>query len=456
MRINFLDRNFSLSSFLLLSVGILLLIWPIPHTVCLREILLFSSLFITYSLIRKNGLCLKELIIPAIIYILFLGWAFSVSVFSVETLWAIKEFKTQWVIGTLPLILGIGIAILANKRILKLENLCLLLFWSLTFHVVCIGIDGMSMFLKRAVAGRSFSGLTGITTKVGGLTPGPIDASVLSSLLMVIIFVELFFRTVHKKEYLCVNKNILYFSLIVALLSSLACGMRNVIEILTIFVLLNAIILFSHKISLKKKTFFVVCSLLLCIFVFLFIYNTDRRWEMLPETINTVWNTKEDEVLLKTLIHLTPPPILSNNKPANISNYNRFARFKLGLDFIRESPYGIGFGRNAFGYSLKHKYGIENMTGLNSESSVMGLLIGTGLVGLFLWLSTFLSLLWLALRYFIKHENYYSLWLIMTIVCFGSRTIIDSVLRDHLLHQFIFLVGFLSVIMIYDQIAPNP
>lgn len=456
MRLNSLNRDFNLASFLLLNIGVLFLIWPIPHTVALREILLFVSLFVIYLLIRKNTLCLEKLTTPAILYALFLGWVFSVAVFSKEASWALREFKSQWIIGTLPLILGTGIAVLVNRKILKSKTICLLLFWSLTVHIVCIGIDGIFIFLKAITAGKAFSGLTALTIKVGGLTIGPIDASVLSSLLMAVIFVELFYRIIHKKEYLPVNKNILYFSLGAALLSSLVCGMRNIFEISIMFILSNIIIMFSHKIVLSKKISFVLCSLFLCSLILLFVHNADGRWKALPETINIVWNIKEDKVLLNAFLPSAPSPILSNKKPVNMSNYQRFAKFKMGLAFARENPHGIGFGRNAFGHSLKHKNSIETMIGSNSDSSIMDMMIGTGFVGLFLWLSTSLSLLCLAFKYFIKYENYYALWLIITIICFGSRTIIDSILRDHLLHQFMFLVGFLSVVMTGEVNNPQP
>ena len=121
--------------------------------------------------------------------------------------------------------------------------------------------------------------------------------------------------------------------------------------------------------------------------------------------------------------------------------------FKEGFILITENPFGIGYGRNAFGHGLKAKYGEG---GGHSHSGIIDLGIGTGFIGMGLWVVFLASLMYYGFRSFKKDESYFGMILLFIVSGFFFRMIVDSVIRDHMLEQFMFLVGLLLALSIKE------
>ncbi len=437
---------------LLFFIGFLFFVWPIPHTVSIREITLFLLLFFIGILIYKNEfLNIKALNVlrgPLFLYLLFLLWILISSIFiSDEFFWSIKEFKSQWIMGSLSLAIGIGIAILANQNLLKPKNIISVIFLALLLHIIFIDVNGIYIFLKKFMHREGFQGLTQATVGIKGLTIGPIDASCLTDLFLIFIYVEAFFRIFFKTEYLPVKNRALAISFLLGLISSYSCGMRNILGIIIIF-LITGLFLFYFKKKLHKKEKFLIISFLFIFASVLFLaYKSDRRWQTLNESISIAWDTKTNKAWIDSKQNTFPN--LSNSEPINISNYLRIAKFKIGLEQIIQHPLGNGYGRNAYGHSLWKKYGIGR--GSVSDSSFVDLAIGTGIIGILLWLITLSCVIWISFSIFKKRYNYFSFILLLITINFMSRMLIDSILRDHLLHLFLFMIGLLSSLMLREK-----
>jgi hypothetical protein len=165
----------------------------------------------------------------------------------------------------------------------------------------------------------------------------------------------------------------------------------------------------------------------------------------LIDTIPIAWDTE----YYKTWQDENPDswPKLPNGETVDVSLYQRIAWLKEGLLLVRDHPFGNGFGRNAFGHGLKAKYG---RGGGHSHSGLLDMVIGLGIPGALLWLGFFASLAVIAWRLSRAGPNYAAILLLLLLLDYGVRMVLDSVVRDHMLQQFMFLAGLAAVLTVAE------
>ena len=112
---------------------------------------------------------------------------------------------------------------------------------------------------------------------------------------------------------------------------------------------------------------------------------------------------------------------------------------------VRQHPLGIGFGRSAFGHGLKAKYGEGSG---HSHSGLLDLAIGVGVPGALLWLGLIVILMRLTWKQYRATHSYVALLLLLVLTDYGARMVLDSIIRDHMLQQFMFLTGLAAVMML--------
>jgi O-antigen ligase len=122
----------------------------------------------------------------------------------------------------------------------------------------------------------------------------------------------------------------------------------------------------------------------------------------------------------------------------------RISALKEGALLIVDHPLGIGFGRNAYGHGLEAKYGEKGLG--HSHSGLMDLAIGTGIPGTILWLTFLVALFLVGWRRFREAPDYPPLLLMLGVGGYGFRMLVDSVIRDHMLQQFLLMAGLLAVL----------
>ncbi|MFQ5353393.1 MAG: O-antigen ligase family protein [Thermodesulfobacteriota bacterium] len=432
--------------FLLPLAGLFLFVLPIPHILIIRESILFISIALMFYALRAHrGIFLETLAslrLQALLYALFIAWVLVLALFiSDDRVWALKEIKTQWVMGSLALLLGAGVAALARKGVIDLRTVLTVIFWTLAIHIVAIDVDGIFRVITGLGGGLPFKGLTALTGGVGGLTIGPIDGSLLASLVFVFLLSEIILRSFYRKRLLRLSNALLVIFIILAVVSSILTGMRNIVEV-PIIISSAILILIACRGEVRKKALYASVILVpVALAALFFTYKSDKRWSDLLDCFNLVMAQEEPaEILSKSKDFVYPE--LPDNKPVNISNFLRLTKYRVGVDIIRANPLGIGFGRNAFGHYLKGRYNAS--AGLNSDSSLLDMTIGTGLVGVGLFGALIFTILARSFRAFRQRGDFYALLLSLIIICFASRMVFDSVMRDHLLEIFMFITGLLT------------
>jgi len=426
-------------------IGLLFFLWPIPHTISVRDLLaligtgLFAYLFYKS---RTNGISLKELRAPVIIYAVLFLWLIVVAVLvSDEPGWSLDEIRGQWLKATIIMVMGglIALSIQADRNLIN--KIIKLIVFILLVHVLYLDLNAVLVFLNEGV----------VPKRINGLTDGPDRINFLTNMLFAFLFAEFFFRTTSGKKLLPFGNTILVLLMILALFSIYIAGVRNgVITFFFLSLMLAYFFLFEYRERARKSILYFKIVLIMIIAVAIGFISTknDPRWYELIETIPIALDTKTHKAWLDWEKY--PHPRLANGKLVGHSNYTRIAWFKEGSLIVLENPLGVGFGRNAFGHALKTKY---NEGRGHSHSGILDFAIGAGVPGALMWIGFLASLLILAVKHFKLNRNYYSVVLAFLLVDFSIRMIIDSVIRDHMLQQFLFLIGFLTISMLIQTYA---
>ncbi len=427
----------------LVFLGILFFVWPVAHTVTARDLLLVLNLALFGYLAWHQGWpreVLRGLSVPIVILVALTLWMHVVVFFiSPETAWSLGEIQSQWWRALAALLAGALAALAARESPSLRRNMLLVLFAVLVAHMLHVDVQTANSWMK-----------SGAWDRAAGLTEGPDKSNYLSNMLFGFLLAALFYRGVYGKRTPAFHPVILAIAWALAAIAVLGERTRNGIVTLMLMLLASgALYLLMQKDRLKKASLFAAVGAMLLIAIGgLALVTTLRQSPGMDNLIGTIpiaWDTEhykgwQDEKKYGL-------PVLPNGETVDASLYMRVAWFKQGLLLICDHPLGIGFGRNAYGHGMKAKYG-EGAG--HSHSGMLDFAIGTGVPGALLWLGFFVSLAVLAYRRIRAAPNYAAALLFFLLLDFGARMFLDSIIRDHMLQQFLFLTGFAAVMMVTE------
>lgn len=421
-------------------LGLLFFVWPMPHTVSVRDLLLVLNLCLFGYLAWQRGWSrqsFRKLLLPASALAALTAWMYLVAFFiSPETSWSLDEISSQWIRGLVALVAGVLAAMAVGTESDFKQKALLVVFIALMLHVLYVDLEALNIWLHDQNLER-----------LAGLTEGPDKSNYLTNLLFCFLLTESFSRIFHKKGTLPFGNGILTAALALAVISVIVERTRNGIIMLVLMLLaLGALYLVEQRKRLKKTAIIGgIATMLMVVIAGLGLVVAARQSSSLNNLVATVsigWDTENYKAWQDN--GRDGWPKLPTGETVDPSAYLRIAWLKEGLLLFKEHPYGIGFGRNAFGHGLKAKYGEG---GGHSHSGLLDFAIGTGVPGTLLWLGFFVSLMRLAWKRSRAAHSHAAILLMLLLLDFGARMFLDSVIRDHMLQQFMLLVGFASVIM---------
>ncbi len=427
----------------LILAGILFAVWPIAHTISLRDLLLvLNLLFLGYIVFRvRLPHWWHRLQWPLAAFTALTLWILAVALFvSDETAWALGEIKSQWLKAALALAGG-GLLALSVRHDAARARIPVLIFLAvLAAHVLYVDVVSAKGFFDCLTTPIPCEA---VTRRIGGLTDGPDKSNYLTNMLLGLLLAEAFIRVTYRRRFLMLPNAVLAAVALAALFSVYAESVRNGIVELS-FVLLVCAVLFGleNRRRFGRPALMLVVPLLIVVptvFGYLSI-KSDTRWGTFFETIPLALDTDANRQWIN--LNRKDELRLPGGESVDWSNYMRIARIKAGAELTLENPLGVGFGRNAFGHAVLKKYG-ENSS--HSHSGLIDLAVGTGLPGTLLWLGFLGSLLVFGWRRFRDTHDYCALALLFLVTGFGVRMVLDSTIRDHMLQMFLFLAAFLAV-----------
>ncbi|MBK9021771.1 MAG: hypothetical protein IPL72_18025 [Sulfuritalea sp.] len=168
----------------------------------------------------------------------------------------------------------------------------------------------------------------------------------------------------------------------------------------------------------------------------------DARWSRLTESAAIGWNSPSP-------YWLTPDPALQPATPSGAileeSAYMRAAWARRAVTAIAGQPLGLGFGRDAFGRAIEQAYGHRGM--VSSHSGWLDFALGSGLPGLGLLLLTAGLAIRGGWRQFRQHEDVAGLMLSLVVGGYLLRCLLDGHLSGWRLGLFAFICGVLVAAM---------
>ncbi len=434
-----------------LLLGALFFIWPVPGTISVRDISIFLLFIIfVYSAFRTRPPCLKtkELSPPFVILAVLTAWILLEAFFiSKETAWSLREITGQWLISLLVFVTAALSAVSAKEEtFFKGGNIMTLFFFILLAHILYVDLYAIYIFARTSV----------LPIWVAGLTGGKDKSSYLSHFLLIMVCVEIYFRTRQKKGCLAINNSMLCLALFSTLISIYLEAVRNG-TVAAVLILFAFIMLYFLKNDRSLRKLALISSVIVLLLVFGYASSISPkseqqyRWRTLLETVPLALDTQNNKAWLNP--NKYPYPKLKSGETVHGSNYERIAWIKEGIVLIMENPLGVGFGRNAFGHAIKRKYAPEYVTVAHSHSGIVDLAVGTGVPGLLLWVLFIGCLMLRSIEKFRNKESYYGLLLFFIAADFTMRSIVDSTLRDHMLQMFMFFAGLLYVLMLREEMV---
>lgn len=423
-------------------------VWPLPHTIALRFTLLTLGIAFFFFLLRRTPPRLA--VARDRSHKILLGLVFSLTVWmlvnagwiSPEPEWAFQELLGQWGNALAAALFGVLAGSLIQRGRLRAAGVLLTLVLALAIHAAFLNLSAIYLWLVDGEPLR----------RAMGLTDGPDKSNYLTIAFLSLVLAEAYLRAFAHKRFLGLNTPTLLVLLGLGLAGFFLEEIRNgLAPLAVIFISLLFVYIASHRESLhpRRLASHALLALMFTTALVIFVVKTDARWQNTIDSARFAWQTQDNSAWLyddKPRKQTTLP----NGKPVEESSYLRTVMLKEGLAIVAEHPWGVGFGRNAFGHALKAKYG---RGGGHSHSGLLDLAIGIGLPGLIMWVSVLAYAAYLGLRTFLRKRSYAGLALLLIVTTFSIRMIFDSIIRDHMLQQFMFTAALLATLSLNEADA---
>lgn len=421
-------------------------VWPLMHSVALRNSLLGILLLATLYLCRRQKLPpLPPHLQGALkIYLILSAWLLATTLLADDPRNALDQYRGEWLIASLAMVAGLLLTRLAiNGKLNGLNNRYLLTSLILSLAIPCLLQIGYSLLIlakthSLPIWDVPFFGRTSL--------------SLVHNLLYGMLLADALSRSSGRARLLPLSTAWLMIAFGASFYCTYLLNTRNgtiCVLLMTIFAALLA--WYQHRDKIRNSLGIgIACLLLLAMGGFARLaYQAEYRWAAFGESTRIAWDTKHHKAWLDDRI---PLPLMSNGQPVDHSAYMRLAWFKEGALAIMANPLGVGFGRNAYGHAMKRKYGIGSG---HSHSSLIDFTLSGGIPGLLLWLAFSAYLLRLGWRTYFYHGDVVGMALLLLITGTLLRMVIDSNLRDHGLEQYLFLLAILTT-MAADALNRSP
>ena len=414
-------------------------VYPIPHTVALRYLLLGSLLSSSLWILARNPFpadCFRNLrpfrtsglILLALSFWLLIQSAF-ISPLSKE---ALGMLRGDWLNSLIAVSIGL-LAVLVcqsddSRRPIHAATTALVL------HILALFAYQIWIWAHNG------------TYPLGRTPFAEKDYhSMLVTTLSALILADMLSRSIIGRVIHPLSWPALSGILVLSCIASVTLLARNAVIINALLIVASGLIF----VVIKRKAFGqAVVPLMLVLFLAIsslgwFGLQSDARWQGFSEAVTAAIDTKNNLAWLNTQEY--PLPLMRNGKPVEESAYSRIAWAKVGVEQIAQYPLGLGYGHKAFGWAVNRSYHVQT----GHESSHCGLLdftLANGIPGLLLWLALSIALMATGWRAFMKQQSPAGLALAFSVSAYLVRCLVDGHLSGFRLAMYAFLIGLLVML----------
>ena len=436
----FLDHVL-LASLAIIATG-LLAIWPVPHTIAIRNILLVIGFFISLPVIwRSRRLFTITKSLPIIfIAFLFLWLLIHYQFFSWDSAAQLNELKSVWMRAFLAAWIALALALLMPFR----QSWMYVIYLGILSPILIYFYSYVQLVLQtQQWLHLDFSGLVGHKIVLGYV-----------GILFIAASLALF---LHWLSYKSVDKYqrgligfFLFLGITLSLISFLLVNSRNAIGAFIILLSMWFFVYFFKSVKLKK---YLQLLLILVAVIGLVSYGIYKHTRL-----NQSWNTFIEDIEIGYQIdHYSHwqdhAKGLPNNSVGivNWSTYERSALATVSLKYLNQFPLGTG----VLGDSLKRmaaKNGIESNSLRFSHSGWIDLTLAIGIPGFLLILLSMLSSFYWALKSRTEVASV-SVWWLLAIALYWL--IAELATNKHFVEMLIFMLVFIGAVNSFSANESN-
>ena len=422
-------------------------IYPIPHTIALRNFLLFLLLCSGLWVIYRKPLCSSDIENsrtfrkPGFILIALTVWMLFqstfISPFPGESLGLLQG---DWLNALL--VAGIGALATVTCREEDSNRPVHALTAALFLHT--IGLLAYQIW---------------IWTQTGSFPLGNTPFaqkdyhSMLVTTLCALILAEMLSRSITGRMIHPISSSAILGILVLSFIASFTLLARNAVIINVFLVVISGLTFVAMR---RKKLWQSAIPLMLILFTATVSLawvgiKSDARWQGFNEAAVAAFDTNNNLAWLNK--ETNPLPLMKNGQPVDESAYSRLAWAKVGLEQVVQYPLGLGYGHKAFGWAVNRSYHVQT----GHESSHCGLLdftLANGIPGLILWLALSFALIISGWRAFRDQYSPAGLALAFTVIAYLIRCLLDGHLSGFRLEMYAFLVGMLVMLQSLEKKKP--
>ncbi len=410
-------------------------VYPIPHTIAVRNLLLIVGLAACVFLIVRDGSAraawqaLRLFRVSGAILLTLSLWLLVQSSFiSPYPGEALNHLRGDWVNELLVALTG-ACAVLAGRRA-GVRRVLTVITVALSAHIVLLLAYQICLWI-------------GSGSYPFGQTPfGQKDYhSTLVTALIALLLADLSSRLITDRTVLAMSWRLKLLLLLLSLITTATLMARNAVVITAVMMLLTTgIFLFFGRYRLGAWTKPLIAALLIVasIAVTWIGLRSDERWAGFNEAASVAFDTQNN------LAWLDPEkyglPRMKSGQPVEESAYLRLAWAKVAIEQIQRYPLGLGYGHKAFGWAVNRSYQVH--TGIeSSHSGLLDFTLANGIPGVLLWIALSAALIVSGWRAFRDQQSPMGLLLVFTVLAYFVRCIVDGHLSGFRLEMYALLLG---------------
>lgn len=421
----------------------LLFVFSLPHVMALRNVLLLVLLLLVTPRLLNLRTMLERLDvrIAMLALLMLIAWMLYVSVFlAPDSADSLRSFIGEWGRAILVFIVGVGVAFsISEKKPDKLSHWIV----SLIFLVGLLHMMGHAF----AVLLNWLNG-GGIPSSFPGITDHRANVTFVFAMMLAAIGADVCSRYAFGRSIVLGGRLWITIAVLLGFVALITSSTTNgwIVSIFLALMIGFVAVLMGAQAgdgkSSKKRVVAIVASAFAFLVVGVVAVGNDSRYEGFEESVALGWDT-EGHLNWLHGFQTEDWPVRANGETVDPSTYTRVAWAKEGAKLLVDHPWGTEISKYTFSRLISEKYGVDFVS--HSHIGLIDFGLNVGLPGIVLWLTFLVSLAWLGWSVTRNYEDAVGLCLLFFVAAYTARMMIDSVLRDHMLEQFMFCVGMLMV-----------
>ena len=426
----------------LLGLGLLFciyLIWQLPNVIALRFFLLLalSILFVPTGVRGIYRTLTTAASQPSskpvfIAYALFIAWLFFIAIgIAADPYQSLEEIKGQWLLPTLCLVIGYGAMNLYSVREASGGSPLRVAFWALVAHAALqLVVAAWTIYHDGSLNPRNF----------GGISDHKANVTYTNVLALALLLTEMAFTSAGVR-FLGVGRRIQAIVFGILLISTFVSAARNGVIVFLLLTAIGAIVIglpFQRRMPRRLWGILAACSVVIVLGVGLSL-KSDSRWERFIATVPVAWDIDSNFAWVNWQKY--PVPLAADGQPVDVSAYERIAFAHAALRFLSQHPLGTKVSRDAFNSLVSTDY--EPTVVGHPHNGYLELGVSVGLPGLALWVTFLGAMIWLGYKSIQSWNNPAGVALLMVVLGFALRSLLDSIVRDHIIQEFMLTCGLL-------------